>query len=324
MHNARIGSQTRLLTPYGREPVTAPRPSAPSSPSPFRHLPHPRLSMEQGVHPTGTDDFPLPLETGPCEAFDRNILRWLNDLLIVTTAQLARLLAMQGHAVTHESVRRRLNQLRMRRFVRSLSLASPRADGSQPGGKGLVAWLLDYNGNGVLGEWGEPFRALQYVDWMDATDFRRQIATSQQVVCILAGQPERPGHCVVRQTLRLPDDAGAEVRVRPHAVLTLEPAAGCGAQTFWVEVVRRNPGWERDLADKLIRHARALQQWRFLPHAADAMPTLILQGEDAAHMDTLHDMARQTPGLATLPVLLTHDLWLHAAPQQAWEALRRK
>ena len=36
--------------------------------------------------------------------------------------------------------------------VRSLGMRSPRADGSMPAGKGLVAWLLDYNGNGVLAD----------------------------------------------------------------------------------------------------------------------------------------------------------------------------
>lgn len=205
---------------------------------------------------------------------DKLLIFAVGELKVSTSSLLQAVLHNCGiKDVTQKDIQRRLKLLSNSEFLDAYRFEENNTNIARSSNK---IYLLGWRGSGLLKSSGKKLRLGNYLKELDATQVKKILSATQYLI--------RSGFNINDFSMCEPvfvpskkDNGKAQKIFRPQAIIN-------GAETIFIESVRQNCGWKKELLNKLERIAAVAQAKEHNINFDKGKTSLLLIAENTEHM----------------------------------------
>lgn len=241
---------------------------------------------------------------------DQLILVMTGKLLVVTSIMLKEALArLEVGNVAQGDIQKRLNLLTSAEFLSKHGFVT------DMGKAASKVYKLNWRGVGYLKSIGIKPRLGEYLTKSDATHIKRILSVAQYVLK-QAIDVESYKMCEIVLVPSKDPEIPTNKIFRPQAVIQTQEG------TVFVESVRQNQNWQKEILDKL-RRISAVMKAR-TQNISIQNPTLVLVAETVQHMKDVMELIDLEYFYYTIPILYTADSLVYTEPNRCLYDMKKR
>ncbi|MBR6509329.1 MAG: hypothetical protein IKT38_01835 [Clostridia bacterium] len=208
--------------------------------------------------------------------------------------------------ITQKDVQKRLKILSACEFIDAYRFEENNKAGTRSSNK---VYILGWRGAGLLKSYGKKVRLGNYLKTIDATQVKKILSASQFLI--------RSGFDINEFSMCEPvfvpskkQDAKATKIFRPQGLVNIN-----GAETIFIESVKQNSGWKKELLDKLERIATVSMAKEHNISFCKHNTSLLLIAENTEHMKKLMRFVEAQYICFPIKIAYSADTLIYADPK---------
>lgn len=243
---------------------------------------------------------------------DKLLIFAVGELKVSTSSLLQAVLHNCGiKDVTQKDIQRRLKLLSNSEFLDAYRFEENNTNNARSSNK---IYLLGWRGAGLLKSNGKKLRLGNYLKELDATQVKKILSATQYLI--------RSGFNINEFSMCEPvfspskkSDGKTSKIFRPQAIVR-------GTKTMFVEAVRQNLGWRKELLNKLERIAAVSQAKEHNIDFAKQNTSLLLIAENTEHMKQIMRLVESEYICYPVKISYTADTLTYACPENCLYSIK--